>query len=214
ATDRRSIGSFEVSHPAFSAFADKDRGDLAELPWQQRFTLGDNPLWHPLITLDNGVPLLWEKTTASSSGRALVLAHPLNREWNDLPREPLFVPFVKNLFACLARLDTAPPEARSLFPGLSEKRSIGFYVMPDESLELVVADPSEASVGSTDASRFRNAYGLPETGLPAAAAPPPPADAPEISRAREWWPWVAVALLGLLMMETWLATRQPAAVAK
>ena len=69
--------------------------------------------------------------------------------------------------------------------------------MPDESVELVVAAPAEAAVGSAEPARFRAAYGLPDAALPAAAVPPPPPESPEISRAREWWPWVAVALLGL-----------------
>ena len=104
----RTITRFDRGHPAFAVFSDKDYGNLADLPWQARFSLGENPAWRPVLTLDNEVPLLWERATSGSSGRVMLLAHPLNRNWNDLPREPLFVPFVKNLFGCLARLDATP----------------------------------------------------------------------------------------------------------
>jgi hypothetical protein len=212
--DRRTIARFDASHPAFSAFADKDYGNLADLPWQDRFALGENPSWRPLLTLDNESPLLWERAVSSSSGRVMLLAHPLTRDWNDLPREPLFVPFVKNLFACLSRLDSTPSEARIVHPGLAEKRPVGYHVMPDESVEIVTAAPTEVAMESADAGRFREAFGLPDAATPISGAPLPPADAPEISRAREWWPWIAVALLTLLLAENGVATRRNAAPAK
>jgi hypothetical protein len=212
--DRRTIARFDANHPAFAAFADKDYGNLADLPWQQRFAFGENPEWKPLLTLDNESPLLWERSVSTSSGRVMLLAHPLTRHWNDLPREPLFVPLVKNIFSCLSRLDATPSDARIIHPGLTEKRRIGYYVMPDESVELVTAAPTEVAMESVDPGRFREAFGLPDAATPSPAAPPPPADAPEISRAREWWPWIAVALLTMLLVENWFATRRIAAPSK
>lgn len=212
--DRRTIARFDAGHPAFAAFADKDYGNLADLPWQQRFALGEDPSWRPLLTLDNESPLLWERADPANSGRVMLLAHPLTRDWNDLPREPLFVPFVKNLFAFLSRLDATPSEARIVHPGLAERRPVGYHVMPDESVEIVTAAPSEAAMESADAGRFREAFGLPDAATPNSGAPPPPADAPEISRAREWWPWIAVALLTLLLVENGFATRRNTAPAK
>lgn len=201
------ISRFDREHPAFAAFTDKDYGDLAELPWQSRFSLEENPAWLALLTLDNGRPILWERARTGSSGRVMLLAHPLNRDWNDLPREPLFVPLVKDLFACLTRLDAVPREPRSVHPGLTEKRRIGYYTMPDDSVELVVSDPAETAVGSAGPARFRSAYGLSDSVAPAATTAPPPQETPDVSRAREWWPWVAVALLIVLSIETWVATR-------
>jgi hypothetical protein len=206
--DPRVIKRFDPAHPAFAAFADKDYGNLGALPWQQRFSLGETAAWRPLLTLDNGAPLLWERATAAgSTGRVMLLAHPLNRNWNDLPREPVFVPFVKHIFSYLTRQDATPAEARAVHPGLGDPRKIGCHTMPNEAVQLVVADPSEAMIGSADPDRFRAAYGLPDAALSAIATPPPPVDAPDVSRAREWWPWVAIALLAFLAMETWLATR-------
>lgn len=203
----RSISRFDRNHPAFSTFADKDHGNPGDLPWQQRYSLDENPRWRPLLVLDNSVPLLWERQAEGGSGRVMLLAHPLNRDWNDLPREPVFVPFVKQLFSYLAKADSRPAEGRVLYPGLTEKRRLGGYSMPDGSVELIVAHPNETTVGSVDASRFRAAYGLPDPAVAVPAAPPPPAAVADVSRAREWWPWVLVALLLVLMLETWFATR-------
>lgn len=58
-----------------------------------------------------------EKKPADGAGRLMVLAHPLTREWWDLPREPLFVPLVKSLFAWLANAESAQPEQPPVSPG-------------------------------------------------------------------------------------------------
>ncbi|MBN8459802.1 MAG: BatA domain-containing protein [Verrucomicrobia bacterium] len=207
--DPRTIARFERDHPAFAAFSNKDYGNLADLPWQCRITPDSGHGWKPLLELDNAAPLLLEKPRTGDAGRVMVLLHPLNRDWNDLPREPVFVPFVKNLFGYLAGVDHRPSEARVIYPGLAEKRRIGSYSMPDGTVDLVVASPSESATGSADVARFRSAYGLPDPAVAAPSAPPPPDGAPDVSRAREWWPWAVVVLLAMLMLETWLATRQP-----
>jgi len=56
-------------------------------------TLGEHD--RSLITLQDQSPLLIERLAdAQSSGRLLLLAAPLNRDWNDLGIHPLFVRFI------------------------------------------------------------------------------------------------------------------------
>ena len=45
-----------------------------------------------LIRLDDGTPLLIE--SHAGRGRVLLFTSSLDREWNDLPVQPVFVPFV------------------------------------------------------------------------------------------------------------------------
>jgi len=53
-----------------------------------------------LIRLEDGVPLLIEH--AVGAGRVLLFASSLDREWNDLPVQPVFVPLIAELSAYLA----------------------------------------------------------------------------------------------------------------
>lgn len=56
-----------------------------------------------LIALDDGSPLLIERSTGA--GRLLILAAPLDREWNDLAIHPLFVRFVADVARYLSAHD-------------------------------------------------------------------------------------------------------------
>jgi len=60
-----------------------------------------------LLSLENGTPLMLEQTLGS--GRLLLFASPLDRQWNDLAIHPLFVRFVAEATAWLAgaRFDAA-----------------------------------------------------------------------------------------------------------
>ena len=48
-----------------------------------------------LIRLDDGTPLLLER--ALGAGRVLLFTSSLDREWNDLPVQPVFVPFMAGI---------------------------------------------------------------------------------------------------------------------
>ena len=48
-----------------------------------------------LMSLETGSPLLIERSLGS--GRVLLFTSSLSREWNDLPLQPVFVPFVAGI---------------------------------------------------------------------------------------------------------------------
>ncbi len=60
-----------------------------------------------LMRFTNDTPLMWEQSPGT--GRLLVFASPLDRQWNDLAIHPLFVRFVSEATAWLAgaRFDAA-----------------------------------------------------------------------------------------------------------
>ncbi|HEX6997390.1 MAG TPA: BatA domain-containing protein [Gammaproteobacteria bacterium] len=80
------IGAVERSHPALRGL---------EEPRAARFqryavpTLGADD--RALLSLDDGSPLLVE---SGGAGRVLLLMSSLDREWNDLPVQPAFVPLM------------------------------------------------------------------------------------------------------------------------
>lgn len=174
------------------------------------------------------VPASSPDSAQTKTSRILLFAHPMTREWTDIPREPLFVPLVKNLFAWLAKTETGLPEVPPLTPGLREARAPGLYTAQDGSPVVVAAAASESAVAPASPEAFRSAFGVPDEAAVKAAAAQAQAEilssatrsdqaSPEamtlLASRQEFWPWVALLLLLLLMAETLLATRRKASAA-
>ena len=203
--ETRVITEWDRVHPALASFDGKEGGDLRDIEWRDAFDLPDGDGWKTLAKLDGSHALLMEKM--GTKGRVLVLAHPLTRAWADVPREPLFVPLVKSLLGYVSRAETAAPELEPRHPGLHESRAPGLYAKTDGTTEIVAAAASESLVAGASVADLRSAFGVPES---------PPHDAitddPALANASvpwrdEFWPWLIVALLLLLMAENVLATR-------
>jgi hypothetical protein len=209
---QRRIASSDRKHPALASFDGKDGGDLRQLMWRDAFTIQPGEGWKALATLDGGHPLLLEKISNDpNAGRVMVLAHPLTREWSDLPREPMFVPLAKSLFNTLTHYEARQHSANVRYPGARESREIGYYQTTEGAAEVVAADPAEANVIAVDATAFCKAYALPDATVPQ----PPPAvvasgTGEERPKTGEWWPWLTLILLSLLTLECAVATRKSA----
>jgi hypothetical protein len=206
--EKRALASWDRAHPALAVFDGRDGGDLRELEWRDGFEAPASSGWRELAVLDGGHPVLLQKQSAQpTAGPVLVCAHPLNREWTDIPRAPLFVPLMKNLFTALGRVESAAAEARVLSPGAREQRPIGDYIV-GKTVEVVAADGGEAFVATAGDTAFRAAFGLPiEDAVAVAAAVPE--QAAERSRPGEFWPWLLLGLLIILAVENVVATRNP-----
>jgi hypothetical protein len=85
-----SIGSIDTSHPALAGL-----DTLRAARFTQHAAIREQDGDKVLIRLETGDPLLIERT--QGNGRVLLYASSLDREWNDLPKEPVFVPFVAGL---------------------------------------------------------------------------------------------------------------------
>lgn len=206
--EKRALASWERAHPALAVFDGRDGGDLRELDWRDGFDARAGNGWRALAALDGGHAVLLEKESAEpAAGRIMVCAHPFNREWTDIPRAPLFVPLVKNLFATLGRVEPAAPEARVVSPGAREPRPIGGHVVGGV-MEVVAPDARESLVATAGEPVFRAAFGLAAADA-LAVAPPAPEQAAERSRPGEFWPWLLLALLIILAVENMVATQKP-----
>jgi hypothetical protein len=89
-TDTVAIGSIETSHPALTGL-----DTLRIARYFGHAAIEAQPDDDVLIRLETGDPLLIEQRFGN--GRLLVYTSSLDREWNDLPKEPVFVPFVAGL---------------------------------------------------------------------------------------------------------------------
>ena len=87
------LGTIDRSHPALSLFANTQSGDLSAARfYRYRSMAADSGV---LARFDDGSPAVVEQRTGT--GRTVVLASSLDGLWNDLPRQPVFLPFVHQL---------------------------------------------------------------------------------------------------------------------
>jgi hypothetical protein len=81
------VGEIQAEHPALSGLE-----SLRAIRYTQHAVIAPGDDDDVLIWLQSGEPLLLE--TAIGNGRTLIYTSSLDRDWNDLPREPAFVPLV------------------------------------------------------------------------------------------------------------------------
>jgi Aerotolerance regulator N-terminal/von Willebrand factor type A domain len=82
-----SIGTIDTSHPALAGVE-----TMRAAEFYRHTALTADPADRVLISLETGAPLLLERELGA--GRVLLFTSSLNRDWNDLPLQPVFVPFV------------------------------------------------------------------------------------------------------------------------
>ena len=211
-TITRKLDAWDRSYPPLAPFDGREGGDLRDLKWRDGFDLRADKGWRSLASLDGGHPvLLMKENAAQGAGSVLVIAHPLTRAWTDLPIEPLFVPLMKNLFATVARVPPLASQIELVTPGLHEVRVPGLYDQPDGSIEVVAADPVESLIWPVEPAVFRAAFGFPEPGAAHEAKIAREGvvamNAPDRAQPGEWWPWLALGLCAVLMIENLVATR-------
>ena len=85
-----SIGALDASHPALRGL------DALRAAKFFRYTpVAPDPADEVVISLETGAPLLLEQSVGD--GRVLLFTSSLDREWNDLAVQPVFVPFIAGL---------------------------------------------------------------------------------------------------------------------
>jgi Aerotolerance regulator N-terminal/von Willebrand factor type A domain len=84
------IGSIDLSHAALAGL-----DTIRAARFSRYAAIEEAPEDDVLIRLETGDPLLIERRLGN--GRLLIYASSLDRAWNDLPKEPVFVPFVAGL---------------------------------------------------------------------------------------------------------------------
>ncbi len=87
------LGYIDRSHPALSLFGGAQSGDLSAARfYRYRSLQSDSGV---LARFDDGSVAVVEQRTGT--GRTLLLASSFDGLWNDLPRQPVFLPFVHQL---------------------------------------------------------------------------------------------------------------------
>ena len=87
------LGLIDRSHPALSLFGNAQSGDLSSARFYRYRTFqADSGV---LARFDDGAAAVLEQRTGT--GRTIVIASSFDGLWNDLPRQPVFLPFVHQL---------------------------------------------------------------------------------------------------------------------
>ena len=220
------VGTLDRSHPALGQMDDVRRARFYRHVAVQP-QAGDRVL----MRLDEGGPLLVEHTLGA--GRVILFGSSLDREWNDLPVQPVFVPLVARLAAYLAGDHQVSAEAR-LGAALSA-RAMGFagaqVFAPDGHKALSIAGAGAADDVLVDRIGFYEVVGAGRTELVAVNVDPgesdPAAmDAVQLASWRELspgarqeaaansgmmdvpptplWPWILALLAALVVGESWV----------
>jgi hypothetical protein len=145
---------------------------------------------------------------APGTGRALVLASDLNRQWNDFPRHATFVPFLHEAVSYLA--GPRPRAAEYLIgqtpPGLAPRPGIVMLATPAGGSPRRVAvnvDPAEADPARLTAEEFQTAV----TRMQDAAHSQHLVDDRQQEDRQHLWQYVLGAMLALMLVESFVAAR-------
>ena len=84
------VGELDATHPALRGV-----DELRSARFDRYVAVEPAADDRVLISLDDGAPLLIERTLGA--GRVLLFTSSLDRQWNDLPVQPVFVPFIAGL---------------------------------------------------------------------------------------------------------------------
>jgi hypothetical protein len=208
-TDRETawrLERWDASHPILLPFADPEHGDLRRPSFTGITRIVPDDDAHVLAWFGGEAPALLEKR--HGRGRVLWFASACDRDWGDWPRGRLFLPMVHQMLAEAAGLAEG---------GRVRQRIADDATMPgtrvDEGICWVVnADPFESETARCTAREFADRFGFLPAKSDSVAEARKRSRAPADDRLRddEIWPWLAFGLMGVLLLENFLANRTAA----
>lgn len=222
-----SVGDIDASHPALDGTE-----ELRIAKFYRYVAIEPQPGDEVLAELEDGAPLLVDHPLGA--GRVVLFASSLDREWNDLPVLPVFVPLIAGLSAHLAG-DLAVQTEAQLGTTLSP-RSVGMargqIFDPDGNPALGIAAAGSGDEVLLERIGFYEVAGADSTELVAVNLDPNESDLAvvEPNAVERWiglngtaeraseagsvelgpgpptplWPWVLAALIAAVFMESWV----------
>jgi len=220
------VGTMDRSHPALAQM-----DELRSTRFYRHISLQPEETDGVLIRLEEGSPLLVEHPLGD--GRVIIFGSSLDREWNDLPVQPVFVPLIAQLSAYLAGDHRISAEAR--LGGTLSARSMGFaggqIFAPDGEAVLGLAGAGAGDDVLVEQVGFYEVVASGQTELVAVNVDQRESDvtpmqangltrwrdlSPGASRAgggnvalvetppTELWPWILALLVVVVFVESWV----------
>jgi Aerotolerance regulator N-terminal len=203
------LDRWETSHPIFRPFADPEHGDLRRPAFGTITRIKPSSSARVLASFRSGTPALLE--TEHGKGKVLWFASACDRDWGDWPRGRLYVPLIHQMTAYVSGLaDGGPIRHFSASPG-SEP---GVFEAGG-TVRVVNADPFESDLARVGVKDLATRFGFrpPDPGTSAsmdATSAPKLTTTDDRLRPDEVWPYLAAALLGVMLVENFLANRTSA----
>ena len=197
---------WDTTHPLLRPFAAPEHGDLRRPTFAAITAIQPDPGTRVVAWFRGGEPAILERPVGR--GRVIWFASSCDRDWTDWPRGRLFLPLVHQLVTTAAgRGEGGPIRAEVAAAGQP------FGVVEAEGIIHVRnPDPAESEPARRTPRDFATRYGFPliqgrdDTATTGTARP----TADDRFRSDEVWPWVALTLVGVLMLELFLANRTAA----
>jgi hypothetical protein len=203
---------WDARHPVFQPFADPEHGDLRRPAFSTITRIKPGPDVRVLAWFRGGEPAVLERI--KGRGKVLWFTSACDRSWSDWPRSRLYVPVTHQMLAYVANLTEG---GRIRVETAGDGREPGI-IETDDLVHVVNPDPNESDMARCTPEEFAASFGfrLPpresESQSPATSGATGRAHAPLDGRLRsdELWPWIALTLIGLLLVESFLANRTAA----
>jgi hypothetical protein len=197
---------WEARHPVFKPFADPEHGDLRRPRFTTITRITPDPEARVLASFRGGEPAVLER--AKGRGKVLWFASACDRGWGDWPRGRMYLPMVHQMLSYASGLAEGG-RIRQEIAGDERKPGI---VEADGLVHIINVDPYESDTARCTPKEFADRFGfqLPVPVEPGVAGQITPGKADDRLRSNELWPWLALTLFGMLLVENFLANRTAA----
>jgi len=200
------LDRWENQHPVFQPFAEPEHGDLRRPAFTAITRIKPDPEARILAWFRGGEPALLERT--KGRGKVLWFTSACDRAWGDWPRGRMYVPMIHQMVGYVAGLSG---EGRIKNAVASGERKPGL-TEADGLVQVVNIDPLESQTARCTPKEFADRFGfqLPLPNTDALVEQGAQKIADDRLRSNEIWPWLALTLVGLLLVESFLANRTAA----
>ena len=201
------IDAWEAGHPILRPFEDPEHGDLRRPAFTAITKIEPDPKSRVLASFRGGEPALLE--SPRGKGKVVWFASAADRGWGDWPRGRMYLPMVHQMIAYVAGLAEGG-RVRQVVAGGDVAAGIADV---DGLCRVANPDPSESETERCTPREFADRFGfrLPEQKPPdTARAGIGGGRSDDRLRGDEIWPWLALALVGALLVENFLANRTAA----
>lgn len=209
--------SWDRDHPMLEPFADPQHGDLSRLAFRTAVPVKPSEKTLVLASFEPSFPAITEHNVGE--GRIVWCSVPVTRQWGNWTASPLYLPIIQQMSADLlgqtgegpirkricGSEDLQPQKNQLLNATRTDSRGPGFY--PNgTSLTVVNLPADESDITRMEPAEFYDGFGL---------VAPESEDTVQQDNQKdtvsydELWPWLIVALLGLMVTEYWVAGRTP-----
>jgi hypothetical protein len=197
---------WETQHPVFAPFADPEHGDVRRPAFTAITRIKPDQGVRVLAWFRGGEPALFLRT--KGRGKVLWFTSACDRAWGDWPRGRMYLPMIHQMIAYVAGL-TEGDRIQQAVAGADQKPGL---VESDGLVRVVNVDPVESQTARCTPKEFADHFGfqLPVPVTQSLVQQGPRGITDDRSRSNEIWPWLALTLVGLLLVENFLANRTAA----